>query len=123
MDPHLDENVMSYVYEALKDSNELERLMVFCGKKDKKRDSIFQNLKTKLMEKRKLKIAEIKHFKKGSFPFLHDRFVVLDNEMWHFGSTVGGLHNSLTAYSRGWSAIDHKFKDLFDLVWRDANHA
>ncbi|SEH67352.1 hypothetical protein [Magnetospirillum fulvum] len=23
--------------------------------------------------------------------FLHDRFAVTDNELWHFGGTVGGL--------------------------------
>lgn len=40
------------------------------------------------------------HLKKGIV--IHDRYAILDNELFHFGSTVGGFTNHFTTYSRGW---------------------
>lgn len=40
---------------------------------------------------------------KSCFPFLHDRFAIVDGALWHFGSTVGGGHHGLTAASGPWS--------------------
>jgi len=48
---------------------------------------------------------------------LHDRFAVLDDEVWHFGATVGGSHPALNACSRGWSDKDVGFSVLFDQIW------
>lgn len=48
---------------------------------------------------------------------LHDRFAVLDDELWHFGATVGGSHPALSACSRGWSDEDVGFSVLFDQIW------
>lgn len=39
---------------------------------------------------------------KGTFFEIHDRFVLLDDEIWHFGGAVGGVNLHQTAYSRGW---------------------
>lgn len=50
---------------------------------------------------------------------LHDRFAILDNELWHFGHTVGGYETSLTAVSRGWSAIATGAADFYQKLWRD----
>ncbi|MBP3819166.1 MAG: hypothetical protein J6H31_12790 [Butyrivibrio sp.] len=41
---------------------------------------------------------------------IHDRFAVLDDEIWHFGGTVGGINPQLTAYSRGWRDLDGSFR-------------
>lgn len=41
---------------------------------------------------------------------IHDRFAVLDDEIWHFGGTVGGINPQLTAYSRGWKDSDGRFR-------------
>ena len=38
--------------------------------------------------------------------YFHDRFAIVDSELWHFGSTVGGGYPGLTAVSRGWNAED-----------------
>lgn len=46
----------------------------------------------------------------------HDRFAVLDRELWHFGSTVGGAHPEFGAATRGWDATD--FRTVFDSLWR-----
>lgn len=54
----------------------------------------------------------------GGYPHLHDRFAVVDDELWHFGSTVGGFHRGLTAASRGWPAQATRAVDFFEEVWR-----
>ena len=43
---------------------------------------------------------------KNGFQELHDRFAIVDDEVWHFGSTVGGGYTRFGAASRGWSADD-----------------
>ena len=57
-----------------------------------------------------------------SFPFLHDRFAIVDGSLWHFGSTVGGGHPSLTAASGPWPASQTRSKEFFEECWR-ACHA
>ena len=42
---------------------------------------------------------------------IHDRFAIMDNEIWHFGSTLGGHMKQLTAFSRGWTDINGKFRE------------
>lgn len=46
---------------------------------------------------------------------LHDRFALLDNELWHFGSTVGGAYPGFGAATRGWAA-DHLSR-IFSSQW------
>ncbi len=53
----------------------------------------------------------------SAFPFVHDRFAVVDDELWHFGATVGGLHHSVNAVTRGWSATAVKAVQIFGEVW------
>lgn len=43
---------------------------------------------------------------------MHDRFVLLNNHIWHFGSSAGGMHDSLTAFSGPWKDKNGRFKDL-----------
>ncbi len=52
---------------------------------------------------------------------IHDRFAIIDNELWHFGATVGGLHPSLNAASRGWPADKHGAIAFFECAWRAAS--
>ncbi len=52
---------------------------------------------------------------------IHDRFAIIDNELWHFGATVGGLHPGLSAASRGWAADKHGAIAFFDCAWRAAS--
>lgn len=51
------------------------------------------------------------------FDYIHDRFAIVDDELWHFGATVGGFHASVNAASRGWSAVDSGAIDFFELAW------
>lgn len=52
------------------------------------------------------------------FPFLHDRFSIIDESVWHFGATVGGGHAGLTAVSGPWSATETRAVRFFDECWR-----
>jgi hypothetical protein len=126
MDTHFGTKEMRFLRDKLEGAKSLKVLKIFCSS-DKKsieaeRARYFEDLKEFLRLNDKNKQIEMKVFKNGRFPFLHDRFAAIDNELWHFGSTVGGLHNSLTAYSRGWDAKDHNFIDLFNLAWERCEH-
>jgi hypothetical protein len=60
---------------------------------------------------------EIKFSLGRSFPYVHDRFAIIDNELWHFGATVGGLHSLVNAATRGWNAEAHEAVRFFDEAW------
>jgi len=49
--------------------------------------------------------------------FVHDRFAIIDDELWHFGGTVGGFHSKVSAASRGWRASDHGAISFFEEIW------
>jgi hypothetical protein len=53
----------------------------------------------------------------SAFPYVHDRFAIIDDEFWHFGATVGGLHGLVNAASRGWSAHAREAIRFFDDAW------
>lgn len=52
-----------------------------------------------------------------AFEVIHDRFAIVDNELWHFGAAVAGLNTGLNASSRGWSAKTSKAIMFFDEIW------
>lgn len=49
--------------------------------------------------------------------FIHDRFAIIDDELWHFGGTAGGFQATVSAASRGWRAVDHGAIDFFEEIW------
>lgn len=55
---------------------------------------------------------------RNSYPFLHDRFAVIDGALWHFGATVGGGHPGLNAASGPWRAEETRAADFFEECWR-----
>lgn len=56
----------------------------------------------------------------GKFSYIHDRFAVIDNELWHFGGTVGGYQKKVSAVSRGWCARETGAIEFFELAWERA---
>lgn len=44
---------------------------------------------------------------------VHDRFAIMDGEIWHCGAAVGGMHGSLSAVSRGWADKDNLMRKFF----------
>lgn len=51
------------------------------------------------------------------FTPLHDRFAIVDNELWHFGCTVGGANRSISALSRGWHVASTRAVEFFEELW------
>lgn len=60
-------------------------------------------------------------FSLKNFNYIHDRFAIIDDELWHFGATVGGFHRDVNAASRGWNANTHKAVQFFETVWDITN--
>lgn len=60
---------------------------------------------------------------KDRYPYLHDRFAIVDQELWHFGATVGGGHHGLNAASRGWNAVETRAVAFFEELWENASQA
>jgi hypothetical protein len=46
-------------------------------------------------------------------PEVHDRFAVIDDVLWHCGSTVGGLHYAINAMTFGWSVQQTRAEKFF----------
>jgi hypothetical protein len=61
---------------------------------------------------------EINFNLKRDFGYVHDRFAIVDDELWHFGATVGGLHEELNAATRGWDSEQHEALRFFNDAWR-----
>jgi hypothetical protein len=92
-------------------------------------DKVEQNTIQKLFNKRIAAInqreprragtakVDIKFSLNREFPYVHDRFAIIDNELWHFGATVGGLHNLVNAATRGWDAAAHDAVRFFNDAW------
>lgn len=53
-------------------------------------------------------------------PSFHDRFAIIDDELWHFGANVAGTHKDINCFSRGWSAHSTGAYDLFEKCWQQA---
>lgn len=51
------------------------------------------------------------------FNCIHDRFAIVDDELWHFGATVGGFHADVNAASRGWDAEELGAIEFFEMAW------
>ena len=55
------------------------------------------------------------------FPFLHDRFAIVDGALWHFGATVGGGHPGVTAATGPWSEAETRARRFFEECWSACN--
>jgi hypothetical protein len=60
---------------------------------------------------------QVKFSLRREFPYVHDRFAIIDDDLWHFGATVGGLHHQVNAVSHGWDVEDHDAVDFFNVAW------
>ena len=63
--------------------------------------------------------AEVIHWTLGQkgAPEVHDRFAIVDYELWHFGGSVGAVNSGVTAGSRGWSASRTGADSFFLELW------
>ena len=50
---------------------------------------------------------------------IHDRFAIVDQVLWHFGSDVGGKDPNLNAVSFGWDAQETGAITFFENLWEE----
>ncbi len=84
-----------------KNTNKLKSFKFFklFTKNIKEKKSKLDNLNRLLSEENSFEVYEI------SGDFIHDRFAILDDELFHFGGTVGGKPSEgFGAFSCGWNA-------------------
>ena len=43
--------------------------------------------------------------------YIHDRFAIMDDEIWHFGSSIGGAEAHVNAFSGPWEDKNGKFRE------------
>ncbi len=121
LDSHFDKAAMRVLRDELeKGRGSFSDLRVVCAERDAR--SIFDDVKKQLSRTKRIMpggTIEMRRWRKGDRPYIHDRFSVTDDELWHFGGTVGGLHQDLTAVSRGWDANAKRFLKFFDELWEE----
>lgn len=87
----------------------LSKFYVFCHSEFDKINSLRQSESEQ--EQRlhiDIRIVNLAYAEKPVYE-IHDRFALMDGEIWHFGGTVGGVNSHLTAYSRGWPDHGDRF--------------
>jgi hypothetical protein len=62
-------------------------------------------------------IEWIDELRRRTYPYAHDRFVLLDDALWHFGHAACGSGNCLSAASGPWSANDTDAVAFFEHLW------
>lgn len=100
------------------DEVRLQKIVILCQNEYSGIKSMYEE-RTKIVSKKTIPvdiiICNMNIGKAASFD-IHDRFALLDNEIWHFGGTVGGVNAHLTAYSRGWRDQGNLFKRYLDKI-------
>ncbi|KFF84613.1 hypothetical protein [Pseudomonas syringae] len=107
-------------------TNQIQMIRILTGNHDNQAEieKEFGVLEEILTDDRAKLDAPIKvelSFTLKDFNYVHDRFAIIDDELWHFGATVGGFHRDVNAASRGWNADTHKAVQFFNTVWKMAN--
>ena len=125
LDVHFDEVGTRVLGPALEYTKAEDiRLLTGNGKIDEERRmQLFRTLrKLRTMNPANSSATEIywtARLSKRRFPYLHDRFAIVDGGLWHFGSTVGGGSRELTAASGPWPVSETRAKKFFDECWRE----
>ena len=69
-----------------------------------------------IIKKEKIKIYELFKISIWKLPekdIVHDRFAIMDGEIWHCGASICGMHAALNAVSRGWVDEEDKLMEFF----------
>ena len=119
LDKHFSVNELKLIIRFLQEAEEfsVKQIFIICG-------SSYNDLKIEKENCDKLdelhvdlSITSVDNMKAMSM-VAHDRFALLDNEIWHFGWTICGIGNDFTAYSRGWIDKNNYFRDFLDKIVR-----
>ena len=123
LDPHFDKIGIDVMEPALSISQADDvRLLTGRGdiddeQRERQRRKFTRNMNKDRVEPGKVEVRWSASLDKHVFPFLHDRFAIVDVALWHFGSTVGGGHPGLTSASGPWSAAETRAKEFFEECW------
>ena len=127
LDPHFDQAGMKVIGAALSYSRALDVRLLTGNRhiddqdRERWRRAFVQHRNLNRSEPGGVDIRWRTSLDKHRFPFLHDRFAIVDGSLWHFGSTVGGGHPGLTAASGPWSASDTRAGGFFEECWNLCN--
>ena len=127
LDPHFDEIGVNVLAPTLPSSQAADiRLLTGRGvanenEKDRLRKMLTQYRNSGRVDAHPVEVRWSATLDRRLFPFLHDRFAIVDEGLWHFGSTVGGGHPGLTAVSGPWPAAGTRATEFFDECWRLCN--
>ncbi len=83
----------------------------------KKLQSHAEQLNQQRQQRRNYRTLSIE-YKRMPDRLIHDRFAIIDDELWHFGGTVGGFEKQFSVASRGWNASEYKADALFHNIWQ-----
>ena len=119
VDNHVDADSMTSIVERLSENRFLNKLFILIGSHDKSEVyELFQYLLKELDDNGCKGDFELKQsLDSNKFPYIHDRFALIDGELWHCGATVGGVHPGLNALSRGWNGCENRFLEFFQEIW------
>ena len=127
LDPHFDRQGAEILGRALS-STQARDVRLLTGRKhlDEQARSGLAKMLTQSCNEGRLDERQVEALWRTSldshaFPFLHDRFAIVDGGLWHFGATVGGGHPHLTAASGPWSAVECRAVVFFEECWRRCN--
>ena len=127
LDPHFDEVGLNVLGPALSRSQAMD-VRLLTGRSDiddqdreRRRKTLERHVNSNRSGPGGVEIQWRAKLDKHSFPFLHDRFAIVDANLWHFGSTAGGGHPGLTAASGPWPASDTRAVEFFEECWSICN--
>ena len=113
-DKHIDECCFRRIMEVFKEREEQNRYTLNVILITNTSPIVFNMLKT-VYKKYKFSTTNIfvPRCKDCVFELMHDRFAVIDNMVWHFGATIGGMHECINAFSGPWQDVNQGMQSLF----------
>lgn len=88
-----------------------KEIYILCENDYDKITKIYEDLKDYSIDVYKKNMIKI--YKVKNADWFHDRFAIMDQEIWHCGSTPGGIERCLNALSRGWYDRDNRLRKFF----------
>ena len=118
MDRHFDETGVKSLQDAFEGSQASDVRLLTGSINDLEKMRIDLEMRVNLRRNDQWVIVRWRAaLRRDFYPFLHDRFAVVDDALWHFGATVGGGHPGLNAASGPWSATETRAVDFFHECW------
>ena len=98
------------------------RLLTGGGDKTEMKDTLTEYRNLNQSGSSTVEVRWTSNLDKHRYPYLDDRFAIVDGALWHFCSTVGGGHPGLTAATGPWSADQTSARQFFEERW-NTSHA